>query len=260
MTFRGSFRSGAVAATAGGAELGGSVTRSSQLRTRAWHRYAPGDAAPQGGSLSCVTPPHAFRTRAWHRYVREETALAEVGPQRRGSFGSGVESRWVFSIRSRAHSSAGERPLHTREVPGSIPGAPTRKPAAAERSPTGYMSRTRALLRLAVRGAGSRRGKVALSLWFAAMVAIGVVACVTYVEAVEFKDCFLGRTHGGIARSEGWAVLMGFLLFLLTAVAAVRWRGRLLLLLAAFLIAYASGLVVLYKASPAIWGNSHCTG
>src|SRR5690349_18264197 len=25
---------------------------------------------------------------------------------------------------SRAHSSAGERPLHTREVPGSIPGAP----------------------------------------------------------------------------------------------------------------------------------------
>ncbi len=27
--------------------------------------------------------------------------------------------------RSRAHSSAGERPLHTREVPGSIPGAPT---------------------------------------------------------------------------------------------------------------------------------------
>src|SRR5256886_14952302 len=24
-----------------------------------------------------------------------------------------------------AHSSAGERPLHTREVPGSIPGAPT---------------------------------------------------------------------------------------------------------------------------------------
>jgi hypothetical protein len=26
-----------------------------------------------------------------------------------------------------AHSSAGERPLHTREVPGSIPGAPIRK-------------------------------------------------------------------------------------------------------------------------------------
>ena len=29
--------------------------------------------------------------------------------------------------RSRAHSSAGERSLHTREVPGSIPGAPTRE-------------------------------------------------------------------------------------------------------------------------------------
>src|SRR5712691_11497178 len=38
---------------------------------------------------------------------------------------SGAECRWVFSIRSRAHSSAGERPLHTREVPSSIPGAPT---------------------------------------------------------------------------------------------------------------------------------------
>src|SRR2546426_5133840 len=38
--------------------------------------------------------------------------------------GGGCEGRWVFSFRSRAHSSAGERPLHTREVPGSIPGAP----------------------------------------------------------------------------------------------------------------------------------------
>jgi hypothetical protein len=32
--------------------------------------------------------------------------------------------------RSRAHSSAGERSLHTREVPGSIPGAPTEEQAA----------------------------------------------------------------------------------------------------------------------------------
>jgi hypothetical protein len=31
---------------------------------------------------------------------------------------------------SRAHSSAGERSLHTREVPGSIPGAPTRETPA----------------------------------------------------------------------------------------------------------------------------------
>jgi hypothetical protein len=111
-----------------------------------------------------------------------------------------------------------------------------------------------------MKGGGSRRGKVALSLWFVAMVAIGVVACVSYVESVEFSTCFLGRTQGGIAHSEGWAVLMGFLLFLLAAIAAVRWRRRLLLLLAAFLIVYVGGLVVLYRASPTIWGNVHCTG
>jgi hypothetical protein len=111
-----------------------------------------------------------------------------------------------------------------------------------------------------MRGGGSRRGKVALSLWFVATVAVGVVACISYVEEVEFSNCFLGRAHGGIARSEGWAVLMGLLLFLLAALAALRWRRRLLLLLAAFLIAYAGGLVVLYKASPTIWGNVHCTG
>src|SRR5688500_16838600 len=36
--------------------------------------------------------------------------------------------------RLRAHSSAGERPLHTREVPGSIPGATTYAIAARRRS------------------------------------------------------------------------------------------------------------------------------
>ena len=41
-----------------------------------------------------------------------------------GKAGSGGEMGWVSSLFSRAHSSAGERPLHTREVPGSIPGAP----------------------------------------------------------------------------------------------------------------------------------------
>jgi hypothetical protein len=123
------------------------------------------------------------------------------------------------------------------------------------------MSHARAFLRLMIRGGGSRRGKVALSLWFVAMVAIGVVACVSYVEAVEFNTCsFLGRTHGGIARSEVWAVVMGFVLLVLAAIAAMRWRRRLLLLLAAFLIAYVGGLVVLYRASPAIWGNVECTG
>jgi len=122
------------------------------------------------------------------------------------------------------------------------------------------MSHARALLQLAMRGGGRRRGKVALSLWFVAMAAIGVVACATYVFAVELNDCFLGTMHGGIADSEGWAVLMGFLLFLVAAIAAVRWRRKLLLLLAAFLIAYAGGLVALYKAAPTIWGNVHCTG
>jgi hypothetical protein len=109
-------------------------------------------------------------------------------------------------------------------------------------------------------GGGSRRGKVALSIWFVAMLGIGVVACGTYVFAVEFNDCFLGTMHGGIARSEGWAVLMGFVLFLLAAIAAVWWRRRLLLLSAAFLIAYAGGLIALYQAAPTIWGNVHCSG
>jgi hypothetical protein len=122
------------------------------------------------------------------------------------------------------------------------------------------MSHARALLRLMIRGGGSRRGKVVLSLWFVAMIAIGVVACGTYVFAVEFSDCFFGTTHGGITHSEGWAVLMGFVLFLPAAIAAVRWRRRLLLLLAAFLIAHVGGLVVLHTASPTIWGNVHCTG
>jgi hypothetical protein len=111
-----------------------------------------------------------------------------------------------------------------------------------------------------MRGSGSRRGKVALFLWFVSTVAVGVLAWVSYVEEIEFSNCFLGRTYGGIAHSEGWAVLMGFLLLLLAAIAALRWRRRLPLLLAAFLIAYSGGLVALYKASPTIWGNVHCTG
>src|SRR4249920_3164395 len=42
----------------------------------------------------------------------------------------------VSSPSRRAHSSAGERPLHTREVPGSIPGAPISY-RLAEREPRG---------------------------------------------------------------------------------------------------------------------------
>src|SRR5436853_2301013 len=51
--------------------------------------------------------------------VSIRAAAATAGPA-----GSGGESGWLFSVGSWAHSSAGERPLHTREVPGSIPGAP----------------------------------------------------------------------------------------------------------------------------------------
>jgi hypothetical protein len=73
-----------------------------------------------------------------------------------------------------------------------------------------------------------------LSLWLLATVAIGVIACVSYVSVVEINTCLLGTTHNGIAHSEGWAVVMGLLLVLLAAIAALRWRRRLLLILAAF--------------------------
>jgi hypothetical protein len=122
------------------------------------------------------------------------------------------------------------------------------------------MADGRALLRSLMRAGDRRRGNVALFLWFVATVAIGVFACVSYIAIVEIPNCFLGTTYGGIAHSEGWAVLIGFLLFLPAAVAALRWRSRLVLLLVAFLTAYAGGLIVLYKVSPAIWGDLRCTG
>lgn len=121
------------------------------------------------------------------------------------------------------------------------------------------MANGRGLLRRAMTGGGSRRGKVALSLWLVATIAVGVVACVSYISVVEINTCFLGTTHKGIAHSEGWAVVMGLLLVLLAAIAALRWRRRLVLLLAAFLIAYVGGLVALYEASHLIWGNFYCT-
>ena len=55
------------------------------------------------------------------RQGREAAALS-IPSRRRGFISTGC--RGLFSFRSRAHSSAGERPLHTREVPGSIPGTP----------------------------------------------------------------------------------------------------------------------------------------
>jgi hypothetical protein len=58
---------------------------------------------------------------------------------------------WVSSLGSRAHSSAGERPLHTREVPGSIPGAPIAQPRRLSRCSAG--SRERMVSELMSRGA-----------------------------------------------------------------------------------------------------------
>src|SRR5437588_3429086 len=50
---------------------------------------------------------------------------------------------------SGAHSSAGERPLHTREVPGSIPGAPTEKgPARSEEHTSELQSHSDLVCRL----------------------------------------------------------------------------------------------------------------
>jgi hypothetical protein len=121
------------------------------------------------------------------------------------------------------------------------------------------MADSRGLVRRAIRGTGSRRGNVALSLWLVTTVAIGFIACVSYITVVEVNTCLLGTLHNGIAHSEGWAVLMGLLLFLFAAIAALRWRRRLMLLLAAFVITYVGGLVALYDASHAIWGNFQCT-
>jgi hypothetical protein len=39
-----------------------------------------------------------------------------------------------------------------------------------------------------------------------------------------------------------------------------RGRRRLVALFAAFVVFYATGLIVLWVLSPAIWGSVHCTG
>ena len=56
----------------------------------------------------------------------------------------GGAPEWLFVVLGlesgpRAHSSAGERSLHTREVPGSIPGAPTLPCRFVERKPRGEL-------------------------------------------------------------------------------------------------------------------------
>ncbi len=56
--------------------------------------------------------------------MRAIAALADGTADRRTGCGDRARSRALALHPSRAHSSAGERSLHTREVPGSIPGAP----------------------------------------------------------------------------------------------------------------------------------------
>ena len=88
--------------------------------------YAPPAALLPERSVATMEVPAALRAFEPGQ-IRKEAAL-RIALRCRGSFDSdGVEG--AILSRSRAHSSAGERPLHTREVPGSIPGAPIGKPA-----------------------------------------------------------------------------------------------------------------------------------
>ena len=65
------------------------------------------------------------RSRARNGRTRQRTRQTERTPR----FATSRRPGNGYSKRLRAHSSAGERSLHTREVPGSIPGAPIRKGA-----------------------------------------------------------------------------------------------------------------------------------
>ena len=58
-------------------------------------------------------------------FCSDGAELAKTGQFGRSSDGSRSGNGYPEPLR--AHSSAGERSLHTREVPGSIPGAPIRK-------------------------------------------------------------------------------------------------------------------------------------
>jgi hypothetical protein len=103
------------------------------------------------------------------------------------------------------------------------------------------------------------RRTLALWLWSITTLAAWGIAWGTYVTAFEINTCFLGNAHGGRAHSDGWAGFIGFLLMLLAAIPAFRWRRRLVFLLAAFSTAYIVGLLVLWAVSPAIWGSVRCT-
>ena len=83
-----------------------------------------------------------------------------------------------------------------------------------------------------------------------------------YGAVVELGTCvdILANPHGGRVHRIGWAGLLGFLLLLLAATLAFRWRRRLLPLFAAFVTIYVAGLFALWAVSHAIWGPVRCTG
>ena len=106
---------------------------------------------------------------------------------------------------------------------------------------------------------GRPRRRLALSLWSSAVVVAWGLAWLFYAEIFDLDTCFLGTAHGGRAHSEGWAGFGGFLLLLLAALLALRWRRRLVLLFAAFVTLYVAGLLALWAISPAVWGHVRCT-
>jgi hypothetical protein len=104
-----------------------------------------------------------------------------------------------------------------------------------------------------------RAGKVRLTLWLLGLLAVWGLALVIYVDVFEINTCFLGTAHGGRAHSEGWAAVIGLLFMAVAVGIALRWRGRLLLLLFAFVATYTGALILLWVLSPKIWGPVRCT-
>ena len=83
------------------------------------------NAAPSRQEFSPAVADCGFREPLAPRLARPGTAMVPAWTTRAWA------RRTLVSSPLGAHSSAGERPLHTREVPGSIPGAPigTRRPS-----------------------------------------------------------------------------------------------------------------------------------
>jgi hypothetical protein len=100
--------------------------------------------------------------------------------------------------------------------------------------------------------------RLALFFWSLGAIVVWFSAWVIYQGQAELGDGCFGGLHGGRTRSEGWAALLGLLLFLVAAILALRWRRRLLLLLAAFATVYIACLLALWWLSPTIWGHELC--